>query len=244
MICRASEPPPDYKEEYMTYKSDEEIQIEALFQLDWDSRLKQSEIGVTVKKGVVTLTGTVDSYAKKLAAQKAAHRVPGVLDVANNIQVKVTGTLRRTDSEIARAVRLALEWDVLVPSDQIHSTVANGLVTLEGEVDYYSERADAERAIAHLPGVRGVTNKIEVCATPIEPERVKSLIEDVLERRADREANRIRVSVDEGDVRLTGAVKSWDEKKAIIGAVGHAPGVKMIHDHLFIDPYDARFESA
>jgi BON domain len=106
----------------MTYKSDEEIQIEALFQLDWDSRLKQSDIGVTVKKGVVTLTGTVDSYAKKLAAQKAAHRVPGVLDVANDIEVKVTGSLRRTDSEIARAIRLALEWDVLVPSDQIHST--------------------------------------------------------------------------------------------------------------------------
>jgi osmotically-inducible protein OsmY len=228
----------------MTYKSDEEIRNDALFQLNWDSRLRRNDINVSVKKGVVTLTGTVDSYAKKLAAQKAAHRVPGVLDVANDIQVKVTGSLRRTDSEIARAIRLALEWDVLVPSDQIHSTVANGLVTLEGEVDYCSERADAERAIAHLPGVRGVINKIQVCATPLEPERVKSLIEDVLERRADREANRIRVSVDEGDVTLTGAVKSWDEKKAILGAVGHAPGVTMIHDHLFIDPYDARFASA
>jgi len=85
---------------------------------------------------------------------------------------------------------------------------------------------------------------ISVNAIPVEPERVKSLIEDVLERRADREANRIRVSVDEGEVTLTGAVKSWDEKKAILGAVGHAPGVKMIHDHLFIDPYDARFASA
>jgi osmotically-inducible protein OsmY len=228
----------------MTYKSDEEIRDDAMFQIDWDSRLRQSDIGVSVKNGVVTLTGMVDSYAKKLAAQKAAHRVPGVLDVANDIQVKVTGSLRRTDSEIARAIRLALEWDVLVPSNQIHSTVANGLVTLEGEVDYYSERADAERAIAHLPGVRGVTNKIQVCAAPLEPERVKSLIEDVLERRADREANRIRVSVDEGDVTLTGAVKSWDEKRAILGAVGHAPGVKMIHDRLFIDPYDARFASA
>jgi osmotically-inducible protein OsmY len=228
----------------MTYKSDEEIRNDALFQLDWDSRLRRSDIGVSVKKGVVTLTGTVDSYAKKLAAQKAAHRVPGALDVANDIQVKVTGSLRRTDSEIARAARLAIEWDVLVPSDQIHSTVANGWVTLEGEVDYYSERAAAERAIANLPGVRGVTNKIEVWPTPVEPERVKFLIEDVLERRADREAKRIRVSVDDGDVTLTGPVKSWDEKKAILGAVGHAPGVSMIHDHLFIDPYDARFESA
>jgi osmotically-inducible protein OsmY len=219
----------------MTYKSDEEVRSGALFQLD---------IGVSVKKGVVTLTGAVDSYAKKLAAQKAAHRVPGVLDVANEIEVKVTGSLRRTDSEIAQATRHALEWDVLVPSDQIHSTVANGWVTLEGEAEYYSERADAERAVSRLTGVRGVTNNIAVCAPPVEPERMKSLIEDVLERRAGLEAKRIRVSVNEGDVTLMGAVKSWDEKKAILGAVGHAPGVKMIHDHLFIEPYDARFESA
>jgi osmotically-inducible protein OsmY len=228
----------------MTYKSDEEVRSGALFQLEWDSRLRRSDIGVSVKKGVVTLTGAVDSYAKKLAAQKAAHRVPGVLDVANEIQVKVTGSLRRTDSEIAQATRHALEWDVLVPSDQIHSTVANGWVTLEGEAEYYSERADAERAVSRLTGVRGVTNNIAVCAPPIEPERMKSLIEDVLERRAGLEAKRIRVSVNEGDVTLMGAVKSWDEKKAILGAVGHAPGVKMIHDHLFIDPYDARFASA
>jgi osmotically-inducible protein OsmY len=229
MICRASKLSTDSEEEYMTYKSDEEIRNDALFQLDWDSRLRRSDIGVTVKKGVVTLTGTVDSYAKKLAAQKAAHSVPGVLDVANDIEVKVTVSLRRTDSEIAQAIRHAFEWNVLVPSNQIHSTVANGWVTIEGEVEYYSERADAERAVAHLP---------------VEPERVKFLIEDVLERRADREAKRIRVSVDEGDVTLTGAVKSWDEKKAILGAVGHTHGVSMIHDHLFIDPYDARFESA
>jgi len=227
----------------MTYKSDEEIQSDVVFQLDWDSRLTGSEIVVNVKKGVVTMTGTVDSYAKKLAAQKAAHSVPGVLDVANDIEVKVTGSLRRTDSEIARAIRHALEWDVLVPSYKIHSAVTNGWVTLEGDVEYYSERICAERAVARMAGVRGVTNEIKVCA-PVESGRVKFLIEDVLERRAGREAKRIRVNVDEGDVTLTGAVRSWDEKKAILGAVGHAPGVKMIHDHLFIDPYDARFASA
>jgi osmotically-inducible protein OsmY len=88
----------------MTYKSDEEIRNDALFQLDWDLRLRRSEIGVSVKKGVVTLTGTVDGYAKKLAAQKAAHSVPGVLDVANVIEVKVMGILRRTDSKIAQAI--------------------------------------------------------------------------------------------------------------------------------------------
>ena len=199
---------------------------------------------MTVKKGVVTLTGTVDSYAKKLAAQKAAHSVPGVLDVANDIEVKVTGSLRRTDSEIARAIRHALEWDVLVPSYKIHSTVTIGWVTLEGEVEYYGEWAEAECVVSRLPGVRGVANKITVCAPLVEPLRVKSLIEDVLEKRADREAKRIRASFAEGDVTLTGVVRSWDEKEAILGAIGHAPGVKMIHDHLFIDPYDARFASA
>jgi osmotically-inducible protein OsmY len=227
----------------MTYKSDDEIMSEVQYQIGWDSRVRQTEIGVTVKKGVVTLTGIVDSYAKKLAAQQAAHRVSGVLDVANDIEVKVPGSLRRTDAEIAQAIRHALEWNVLVPSDQIHSTVTDGWVSLEGNVEYYRERLDAERAVSHLPGVRGVTNKIAVC-TPIEPQRVKFLIEDVLERRADREARRIKVKVDEGEVTLTGSVKSWDEKKAILGAISHTPGVRTVRDHLFIDPYDAHFEAA
>lgn len=227
----------------MTFKSDEELQSEVMFQLGWDSRVKQTEVGVTIHKGVVTLTGKVDNYAKKLAAQQATHRVQGVLDVVNDIEVHIPGSQQLSDEEIAKAARHALDWNVLVPSDQIHTTVANGWVTLEGDVEYFRERVDAERAITHLPGVRGVTNKIQICL-PVEPERVKFLIEDVLERRADREAGRIRVKVAEGEVTLTGAVNSWDEKKAILGAISHAPGVTAVHDHLFIDPYNLRFEKA
>lgn len=227
----------------MTYKSDNELQSEVMFQLGWDSRVKQTEIGVTVHKGIVTLTGKVESYAKKLAAQQAAHRVKGVLDVANDIEVHIAGGLSRTDEEIARAVRHALEWNVLVLADNIHSTVANGWVTLEGDAEYYRERVDAERIISQLPGVRGVTNEIQV-SLPVEPERIKFLIEDVLERRADREADRIRVKVADNQVTLTGAVNSWEEKKAILGAVSHTPGVAAVHDHLFIDPYHLRFEKA
>ncbi|MEK7832392.1 MAG: BON domain-containing protein, partial [Acidobacteriota bacterium] len=93
------------------------------------------------------------------------------------------------------------------------------------------------------PGVRGVINNIRVVSS-VEPERVKFLIEDVLERRADREANRIRVQVKEGEVTLTGAVNSWDEKKAVLGSISHAPGVTAVNDHLFIDPYSLRFETA
>ncbi len=227
----------------MTYKSDNELQSEVMFQLGWDSRIKQTEVGVTVHKGIVTLTGTVESYAKKLAAQQAAHRVKGVLDVVNDIEVHIPGSLSRTDEEIAQAVRHALEWNVLVLADNIHSTVCNGWVTLEGNAEYYRERVDAERIISQLPGVRGVTNEIQV-SLPVEPERIKFLIEDVLERRADREADRIRVKVIDNQVTLTGAVNSWEEKKAILGAVSHTPGVATVHDHLFIDPYHLRFEKA
>jgi osmotically-inducible protein OsmY len=227
----------------MTYKSDEETKSEVLFQLGWDSRVEKSDLRLTVKNGVVTLTGTVPSYSKKLAAQQAAHRAPGVLDVVNDIEVVVPGNLRRTDPEIAQAIRQALEWNVLVPSDQIHSTVMDGWVTLEGNVEYYRERVDAERAVSHLPGVRGVTNGIAVFSR-VEPEQMKFLIEDVLERRADREAQRIEVKVERGEVTLNGSVNSWDEKRAILGAVSHAPGVTAVHDHLFIDPYNMSFEAA
>jgi osmotically-inducible protein OsmY len=227
----------------MTYKSDDQIKSEVLSQLGWNTRIKQTEVGVTVKKGVVTLTGTVDSYAKKMAAQQVAHRVHGVLDVANDLEVKVPDDNRRTDSEIAEAVRHALEWSVLVPSDQIQTTVSNGWVTLAGNVEYYSERVDAERAVRDLAGVSGVSNQITV-KLPVDPEKVKFLIEDVLELRADREANRIKVKVEEGEVTLTGVVTSWDEKKAILGAVGHMPGVTEIDDHLIIDPYGIEFLAA
>src|SRR6185503_289095 len=100
----------------MIYKSDQALQSEVMFQLGWDLRVKQTEIGVTVHKRVVTLTGTVDSYAEKMAAQEAGRRVPGALDIVNDIEVRSTGEARRGDAEIARALRHSLEWNVLVPA--------------------------------------------------------------------------------------------------------------------------------
>ena len=227
----------------MTNRSDEAILNEVMFQLGCDSRVKQTEVGVTVNKGIVTLTGIVDSCVKKLAAQQAAHKAFGVLDVVNDIDVRVAGDTRNDDAEIARALRRALEWNVLVPATRINSTVSKGWVTLQGEVDCLREREDAERAVSVLPGVRGVFNNIQV-KTAIDPEDVKFTIADVLARRADREADRIRVDVNEGEVILTGAVNSWDEKEAIIGAISHSPGVTGLTDHLFIDPFAIRFEAA
>lgn len=145
----------------MQTKSDSQIQQEVLRELKWDTRVEETEVGVTVERGIVTLTGTLASYGKKLAAQEAAHRVFGVLDVANDIQVRVPGNMARTDAEIAQALRSALEWDVWVDQERIKSTVSNGWVTLEGDVGLFREREDVERVVRRLTGVRGLTNKIE-----------------------------------------------------------------------------------
>jgi osmotically-inducible protein OsmY len=217
-------------------KSDSEIQQDVLHELKWDTRVEETEVGVTVNKGIVTLTGIVSIYGKRLAAQEAAHRVAGVLDVANDIQVRISDGLDHTDPEIAQAVRNALEWDIWIPDERIRSTVADGWVTLEGTVSQLGEREDAERAVQHLRGVRGVTNKITVSGPIVMPEEVRSMIEEALERRAEREAKRINVEVAGSTVTLSGSVRSLAEKRAILGAVSHAPGVRTVEENLFVDP--------
>jgi osmotically-inducible protein OsmY len=221
----------------MKRKSDSEIKRQVLRELKWDSRIAWSEIGVEVFEGVVTLTGTVNSYAKKHAAQEAAHRIDGVLDVANEIEVRPTGEFTRTDSDIALAVRHVLQWDALVPDEQIQSTVSDGWVTLEGEVDLWRERQDAEASVLRLEGVVGVTNKITIAPKTVDVEGLREEIECALERRADREADRLRIEVHDGAVELFGRVHSWQEKRAVLGSISHAPGVLVVRDHLRVDPY-------
>jgi len=218
-------------------KTDPEIQQGVLRELKWDTRVEETDVGVEVDAGVVTLTGTVSSWAKRVAAQEAAHRVAGVLDVANDIQVKVPGTGVRNDTDIARAVRQALEWNVFVPETRIRSTVSDGWVTLEGDVDYWSERDDAEKAVRNLAGVRGVSNKVEIKPPKVIPYDVRKAIEGALERQAEREAQRIDLDVHDGRVSLSGTVHSWAEKEAVIGAAKGTLGVRNVEDHLRIEPY-------
>lgn len=218
-------------------KSDLQIQQDVLREFLWDTRIGPTEVGVEVDKGIVTLTGTVDSYAKKYSAKKAAHRVAGVLDVAENIRVHFPGSVRKTDAQIAQAVRHTLEWDVFVPDTKIRSTVSEGWVTLEGEVEFLREREDAVRAVRNLAGVKGVWNQIIVQPKKMDSGEIRKKIEEALERRAEREAEGIRVEVVDGSVTLTGRVQSWHEKEAVAGAARHAPGVHSIQDNLRVDPF-------
>ncbi len=217
-------------------KSDGEIQREVLDELRRDARVRATDVGVEVKGGTVTLTGTVDTWAARLAAQQAAHRVTPVLDVANEIQVTLPGSHGRSDTDIARAVRHALEWNVLAAHDRILSTVSNGVVTLEGTVDFWSQREDAPRAVRYLTGVLEVRNLVTVEPTTSHPsaETVRTAISKALERHAEHAARRVQVSVLDGKVILRGEVPSWAERNAAEGAARSTAGVRSIENHLRI----------
>ena len=220
----------------ITAKTDIEIQQDVLKELRWDPRVDQTEVGVQVDRGIVALTGPIGSYAKKVAAKEAAHRVAGVLDVVNDLVVSFPD--ERNDQDVAHAVRYALEWDTLVPDERIHSTVSQGWVTLEGEVDRWSHRYDAERAVERLAGVKGVENRITV-QPKFRPtaEKLRKSIEDALDRQVHREASRIGIDVRDGVVALTGTVHSWAEKNAVHNVVAFAPGVRRIDDRMTINSF-------
>lgn len=220
-----------------TTKSDGQIKSDVLDELKWDAVVDETEVGVQVKRGVVTLTGNVSSYPKKLAAIDAAHRVYGVLDVVDDLRIRIPTVWERTDVDVANAVRSALKWDVLVPDDRITSTVSSGTVTLQGNVETWMQRYHAEHAVQRLTGVKGVINQIQVAARPVTSDHLKLEIEGALERQTEREARRIGVFVKDGVVTLTGTLRSWGEKNAIERVVGHAEGVRRVEDKTTVDPY-------
>jgi osmotically-inducible protein OsmY len=220
-----------------TAKTDSQIKSDVLAELSWNTTVDETEVGVQVHNGIVTLTGNISAYPKKLAARDAAHRVTGVLDVVDDMQVKIPSAWKRSDEDVVRTVRNALKWDVLVPDDRITTTVSNGELTLEGSVDTWMQRQDAERAVHRITGVRSVTNRITVAGPAVDEGRLKHEIEQALERQAEREAKRIHLSVQNGIITITGAVRSWGEKNAIRRIASVAPGVRGVEDQMTVDPY-------
>ena len=212
---------------------DENIQRDVLQELGWDSRLQPNQIGVTVENGVVTPTGTVDTYIKKQAAVQAAYRVHGVKAVANDTQVRLLGVSERTDTDLARAAREALQLDIEVPSDEVKVTVSNGWVTLDGEVDFDFQKRAAERAVHRLAGVKGVSNLISM-RPRVSLGEVKQDIEKALLRNARTDAHNIQVEVEGRRVILRGSVSSYAEKQAAEDTAWAEPGVTEIESRIFV----------
>ena len=213
--------------------TDEAIQTDVLEELKWDMRVRPNEIGVAVKDGIVTLTGWVDSYLKKMAAEQAAHRVHGVKAVANDIEVRLPSSAERTDADLAAAVLNALRWDAAIPTGTLDVTVSKGWVTLKGEVEFGFQKSDAERAVQRLAGVKGVTNLITV-KPRLSPTDLKQQIEKALVRNAQTDARRITVEVQGSKVILRGTVRSYAEKQEAADAAWSAPGVTEVDNRIVI----------
>jgi osmotically-inducible protein OsmY len=217
-------------------RSDEQIQRDVLDELKWDARVQPNEIGVAVKDGIVALTGWVDSFAKKWVAERAAHRVHGVMAVVNDIEVRLPGSAERSDEDIALAATRALEWDTLVPMENVELTVSKGTVTLRGEVEWEFERQEAERAVRRLSGVRGVINAITVRPrVTASPQELRQKIENALVRNAETDAQRITIDVDGSKVTLRGTVRSWMEKREAERIAWSSPGVTSVDNRIQIE---------
>ena len=216
-------------------KPDIDLRRDVVAELNWEPSIRDEDIAVAVKGGVVTLAGTVDTYAQRYAAERAVERIHGVKAVANDLAVKLADGIARSDPEIAHAALTALQWDVQVPHEGIKVRVANGHVTLDGDVQWQYQRQAAERAVHNLTGVKGVTNLIRVLEAATLTD-VKQRIHEALRRQAEADANQLTIEVSGHAVTLHGAVRTVLEKREVEDAAWRARGVTRVENLLTVDP--------
>jgi len=203
-------------------QADVRVRDAVMRQLDWDPEVDGSAVGVAARTGTVTLTGFIDTYSGKLAAERAAKRVHGVRAVANDIQVRLR--LARTDADIAQDAVRALELRSTIPAS-VQGVVHNGHVTLTGQVEWLYQKESAETAVQHIRGVRGVLNHITVA--PRAPARDVHV-----------DARHITVTVSGNTATLTGTVGTWLERDSAERAAANAPGIAHVANRIVVQSFD------
>jgi osmotically-inducible protein OsmY len=221
----------NYNLKTIKMKKDIEIQNNVMEALKWTPLLNANEIGVAVKNGIVTLSGVVDSYPKKIKAERITRNVKGVHGIAEDITVRLSTDKKKTDTELAQAVLHELEWHSNLNADKIKALVENGHVTLDGQVDWDFQRKSAVKAIWNIKGVCGINNNITVTAAAPATD-LKKKIEAAFQRHTHLDASKINLEIKGHKVILSGHVSSWDEKVQAEKAVWSAPGVDTIENYL------------
>jgi osmotically-inducible protein OsmY len=216
-------------------KTDTDLRHDVEQELEWDPRLDEPDIGVAVKRGIVTLSGQVRSYAERWAAQDAAQSVGGVKALANEIEVQLPTEGERSDTEIAEAALTALRLNMSVPVVDIKLAVHDGWLTLTGQVAFWYQKQAAETTVRNIQGIKGIANEISVNAL-VSTSDIKSRIEEAFRRHAQIDADKIRLQVAGGTVILEGEVESWWERDHAESAVWAAPGVTSVQDRLVVRP--------
>jgi len=223
------------KESVSIMKTDTDLQRDVLDELGWEPSIKAQDISVSVRDGVVTLTGNVPTYAEKYAAESATKRVSGVRAIAEELSVSLLGNHQRNDTDIAQAAANALDWNVSVPRGKVKAMVEDGWLTLSGDVDWHYQRESAHNAVRYLTGVKGVTNHMKINPSPtISTAEVRGKIESALKRNMAKEADGITIEAKNGTVTLSGKVHSWEEHDDAGYAAWSAPGVFAVENELLI----------
>ena len=222
-------------------KTDSQIQQDVMDQLKWEPYLNAAQIGVAVKNGIVTLSGQVDTYSKKLIAENAAKKISGVKAIAEDIQIGVSPSYNKTDAEIAEAVLNALKWHTAVQEEKIKVKVEDGYVRLEGEVEWNFQRKNAELAIENLAGVRSVINLITV-KPKITSSDIEEKINEAFKRSATIDAGKITAEVIGSKAILRGKVRSFAEKEDAENAAWFAPGITAVDSKIEIEIPEYSYE--